>query len=205
MSTSLQSNETTVNDIDMKLEVVVIPVTDVDRATEFYGRLGWRQDVTPPGVVQFTPHGSGCSVQFGPTLSRAAPGSSYEYLIVTDVESARDALVDAGVEVGEIFHRGPEGQGVGPDPQHRSYSSLAPFNDPDGNHWLLQEITTRLPGRVEAAETSFASAGDLASAMRRAAIAHGEHEERIGAADPNWPDWYAEYMVREQSGAEPPS
>jgi catechol 2,3-dioxygenase-like lactoylglutathione lyase family enzyme len=205
MSTSLQSNETTVNDIDMKLEVVVIPVTDVDRATEFYGRLGWRQDVTPPGVVQFTPHGSGCSVQFGPTLSSAAPGSSYEYLIVSDLEGARDALIDAGVEVGEVFHRGPDGQGAGPDPQHRSYSSLAPFNDPDGNHWMLQEITTRLPGRVEAEATSFGSASDLASAMRRAAIAHGEHEKRIGQEDPNWPDWYAEYMVREQSGAEPPA
>src|SRR4029079_2296918 len=114
--TSLQRNQTTVQDIDMKLEVVVIPVTDVDRATDFYGHLGWRHDQTPPGVVQFTPHGSGCSVQFGPGLSAAAPGSASEYLIVTDVEAARDALVTAGVDVGAIFHRGPEGQGTGPDP-----------------------------------------------------------------------------------------
>jgi catechol 2,3-dioxygenase-like lactoylglutathione lyase family enzyme len=205
MSTSLQRNQTTVQDIDMKLEVVVIPVSDVDRATDFYGHLGWRHDQTPPGVVQFTPHGSGCSVQFGPSLSAAAPGSASEYLIVTDVEAARDALVTAGVDVGAIFHRGPEGQGTGPDPEHRSYLSLASFNDPDGNRWLLQEVTTRLPGRVDSAETSFASASDLADAMRRAAIAHGEHEARIGQADPDWPDWYAEYMVREQSGAPPPA
>jgi hypothetical protein len=129
---------------------------------------------------------------------------SYEYLIVSDVESARQALVTAGVDVGEIFHRGPDGQGSGPDPEHRSYFSLAAFNDPDGNHWLLQEVTTRLPGRVDATETSFGSASDLADAMRRASIAHGKHEARIGQEDPNWPDWYAQYMVREQSGAELP-
>ena len=204
MSTSRQRNQNTVQDLDMKLEVVVIPVSDVDRTTDFYRSLGWRQDQTPPGVVQFTPHGSGCSVQFGPSISAAAPGSSYEYLIVSDVESARDALVTSGIEVGEIFHRGPDGQGAGPDPQHRSYQSLAPFNDPDGNHWLLQEITTRLPGRVDSAETAFGSASDLAQAMRRASIAHGEHEKRIGAEDPDWPSWYAEYMVREQAGAPPP-
>jgi catechol 2,3-dioxygenase-like lactoylglutathione lyase family enzyme len=204
MTTSLQSNETNVRDVDMKLEVVVIPVADVDRATEFYGRLGWRQDRTPPGVVQFTPHGSGCSVQFGSNLSSAAPGSAREYLIVSDVEAARDTLVATGIEVGEVFHRGPDGQGSGPDPDHRSYLSLASFTDPDGNNWLLQEVTTRLPGRVDAAETSFGSASDLASAMRRAAAAHGEHEKRIGEADANWPDWYAEYMVRERIGAEPP-
>jgi catechol 2,3-dioxygenase-like lactoylglutathione lyase family enzyme len=184
----------------MKLEVVIIPVTDVDRSTEFYGRLGWRQDQTPPGVVQFTPHGSGCSVQFGPSLTTASPGSSKEYLIVSDIEATRDSLVASGIEVGDIFHRGPDGQGGGPDPQHRSYQSLASFSDPDGNNWVLQEITTRLPGRVDASETSFGSASDLSSAMRRAAIAHGEHEKRIGQEDANWPDWYAEYMVREQSG-----
>jgi catechol 2,3-dioxygenase-like lactoylglutathione lyase family enzyme len=191
---------------DTKLEVVVIPVSDVERATEFYGSLGWRQDVTPPGsgVVQFTPHGSGCSVQFGANLTSAAPGSAKAYLIVTDIEAARDALVAAGVEVGEVFHPGTDGPVSGPDPEHRSYLSRATFSDPDGNAWLLQEITTRLPGRVDAAETSFASASDLASAFRRAEAAHGEHEKRTGQRDENWPDWYAAYMIAEQSGAELP-
>jgi catechol 2,3-dioxygenase-like lactoylglutathione lyase family enzyme len=203
-TTNVRSNDTTVNDVDMKLEVVIIPVSDVDRATDFYGRLGWRQDETPPGLVHFTPHGSGCSVMFGPGLTSAAPGSAKEYLIVSDVEDARDALVAADIEVSDIFHLGPDGEGSGPDPEHRSYLSLASFNDPDGNNWLLQEVTTRLPGRVEATETSFGSANDLANAMRRAAAAHGEHEKRIGGADANWPDWYAAFMVSEQKGAEPP-
>jgi catechol 2,3-dioxygenase-like lactoylglutathione lyase family enzyme len=190
--------------VDMKLEVVVIPVSDVDRAKEFYRRLGWRLDRTPSGVVQFTPHGSGCSVQFGPKLTSAAPGSAKEYLIVSDIEAARNALVATGIEVSEVFHPGPDGQVSGPDPERRSYFSRASFSDPDGNNWLLQEVTTRLPGRIEAAATSFGSASDLASALRRAASAHGEHEKRTGEADPNWPDWYAEYMVSEQTGAEPP-
>jgi catechol 2,3-dioxygenase-like lactoylglutathione lyase family enzyme len=192
---------------DTKLEVVVIPVSDVDRATEFYGSLGWRQDVTPPGsgVVQFTPHGSGCSVQFGANLTSAAPGSAKGYLIVSDIEAARDALVAAGVEVSELFHLGKDGPVGGPDPEHRSYFSRATFSDPDGNAWVLQEITTRLPGRVDAAATSFASASDLASAFRRAEAAHGEHEKRTGQRDENWPDWYAAYMIAEQSGAELPT
>lgn len=190
--------------VDLKLEVVVIPVSDVDRAKEFYGRLGWRLDQTPPGVIQFTPHGSECSVQFGPNLTSATPGSAKEYLIVSDIEAARNALVAAGVEVSDIFHIGPDGPVSGLDPERRSYFSRASFSDPDGNNWLLQEITTRLPGRIEAAATSFGSASDLAGALRRAAAAHGEHEKRIGKTDANWPDWYAEYMVSEQSGAEPP-
>jgi len=193
-----------VEDVDMKIEVVVIPVSGVDRAKEFYGRLGWRLDVTPPGVVQLTPHGSGCSVQFGANLTSAAPGSAKTYLVVSDIEAVREALVAAGIEVSEVFHLGPDGPVGGPDPERRSYRSLASFSDPDGNSWVLQEVTTRLPGRVEGAATSFGSAGDLASAMRRAATAHGEHEKRIGAADPNWPDWYAQYMVSEQTGVEPP-
>jgi catechol 2,3-dioxygenase-like lactoylglutathione lyase family enzyme len=209
MSTSdVRSNDASgtasVTNVDMKLEVVVIPVSDVDRAKEFYDRLGWRLDKTPPGVVQFTPHGSGCSVQFGANLTSAAPGSAKEYLIVSDIEAARNALLAAGTEVSEVFHLGADGVVSGPDPERRSYSSRAYFNDPDGNNWLLQEITTRLPGRIEADATSFGSASDLASAMRRAAAAHGEHEKRIGEADPNWPDWYAEYMVSEQAGAELP-
>jgi catechol 2,3-dioxygenase-like lactoylglutathione lyase family enzyme len=191
----------------MKLEVVVIPVSDVERATKFYTQLGWRQDVTPPGsgVVQFTPHGSACSVQFGNRLTTAVPGSVQRtYLIVSDIEAARDAIIAAGVEVGKIFHFGPDGPVGGPDPEHGSYRSLATFSDPDGNTWLLQEITTRLPGRVDADATTFGSASDLASALRRAETAHGEHEKRTGKRDENWPDWYAEYMVREQSGGELP-
>jgi catechol 2,3-dioxygenase-like lactoylglutathione lyase family enzyme len=190
--------------VDMKLEVVVIPVSDVARAKEFYKKLGWRLDVTPPVVVQFTPPGSWCSVQFGKNLSSAAPGSAKSYLIVSDIVAARERLVAAGIEVGEFFHIGPEGRVSGLDPERGTYRSRASFNDPDGNVWLLQEITTRLPGRVDSGVTSFSSASDLASALRRAAAAHGMHEKRIGAADANWPDWYAEYMVREQSGEELP-
>ncbi|GGN79961.1 glyoxalase [Streptomyces albiflavescens] len=191
--------------VDTKLEVITIPVSDVDRAKEFYGRLGWRLDETPPGVVQFTPHGSGCSVQFGPDRTSAAPGSSQrQFLIVSDLEAARDQLVAAGIEVSEVFHPGKDGQVNGPDPEHRSYFSYASFSDPDGNSWLLQEVTTRLPGRIDPGPTTFASASDLASALRRASAAHGEHEKRIGEEDANWPDWYAEYMVREQAGTELP-
>ncbi|HET6835230.1 MAG TPA: VOC family protein [Acidimicrobiales bacterium] len=212
MSTAEVGNSATsdasVGKVDMKLEVVVIPVSDVDRATEFYASLGWRQDVTPPGsgVVQFTPPGSGCSVQFGTNLTSAAPGSAQRtFLVVSDIEAARNELVAAGIEVSEVFHRGPDGQVSGPDPEHRSYGSFASFSDPDGNSWLFQEITTRLPGRIDSAATSFGSATDLASAMRRASAAHGEHEERVGEADANWPDWYAAYMVAEQAGKELPS
>ena len=191
--------------MDVKLEVVTIPVSDFDRAKEFYQRLGWRLDDTPPGVIQLTPPGSACSVQFGPNRTSAPPGSAENlYLIVSDIEAARDELVAAGVEVSEVFHPGTDGRVSGPDPEHRSYRSFASFSDPDGNRWLLQEVTTRLPGRVDSSATSFGSAGDLTSALQRAAAAHGEHEKRTGEADPNWPDWYAEYMVREQAGAELP-
>ena len=186
---SNDASDASVTKIDMKLEVVVIPVSDVDRAKEFYRRLGWRLDVTPPGVVQFTPPGSGCSVQFGKTLTSAAPGSAKGYLIVSDIVAARNQLVAAGIEVSEFFHIGPEGRVSGLDPERRTYRSRASFNDPDGNVWLLQEITTRLPGRVDAGVTSFGSASDLAGALRRAAAAHGKHEKRIGEADPNWSDW----------------
>ena len=188
--------------VDMKIEVIVIPVSDVDRAREFYQKLGWRLDQTPPGVVQLTPHGSACSVQFGAKLTPAAPGSGKGYVIVSDIEAARQTLLAAGIKVGEIFHLGPDGPIPGPDPEHRTYRSRALFSDPDGNTWLLQEITSRLPGRIDMGATSFASVSELASALRRAAAAHGKHEKRIGAADPNWPDWYAEYMVGEQTGEE---
>jgi len=202
--TSNPPNNASVVKVDMKLEVVVIPVSDIDRAKEFYGRLGWRLDVTPSGVVQVTPPGSWCSVQFGKNLTSAAPGSAKGYLIVSDIQAARDHLVTAGIEVGEFFQIGPDGRVSGLDPERRSYRSRASFSDPDGNVWLLQEVTTRLPGRIDPGATSFASSSDLASALRRAAAAHGKHEQRIGAADPNWPDWYAEYMVREQTGEELP-
>jgi catechol 2,3-dioxygenase-like lactoylglutathione lyase family enzyme len=191
--------------VDQKLEVVIIPVSDIDRSKEFYARLGWRLDVTPPAVVQFTPPGSWCSVQFGEHLTPAAPGSGKGYLIVSDIDAARDALAAAGVEASGVFHRGPQGPESGPAPEHRSYGSLISFDDPDGNNWVFQEVTTRLPGRVDAATTSFGSASDLAGAMRRASAAHGEHEKRIGHADPDWPGWYARYMMAEQAGTELPT
>jgi catechol 2,3-dioxygenase-like lactoylglutathione lyase family enzyme len=190
--------------MDMKLEVVVIPVSDVDRAKEFYKKLGWRLDVTPPFVVQLTPPGSRCSVQFGKNLTSASPGSGKSFLVVSDVVAARDKLVAAGIEVSEFVHLSPNGLVSGLDAERRSYYSRASFSDPDGNVWVLQEITTRLPGRVDSGITSFNSASDLASALRRAAAAHGQHEKRTGTADPNWPDWYAKYMAAEHSGEEPP-
>jgi catechol 2,3-dioxygenase-like lactoylglutathione lyase family enzyme len=220
-TTEVRSDDATVGKVDMKLEVVVIPVSDVDRSKEFYGSLGWRLDADFPfengfRVVQFTPPGSGCSVQFGTSMTSAAPGSAKGlYLIVSDIETARDDLAARGADVSEVFHAGTPGaqfQAVGtsgrvsgPAPDHASYSSFATFSDPDGNGWLLQEITTRLPGRIDAAETGFASTADLASALRRAEAAHGEHERRTGQRDDNWPDWYAAYMAAEQAGAALPS
>jgi catechol 2,3-dioxygenase-like lactoylglutathione lyase family enzyme len=210
VTTEQRSSDTggvpSVGRLDMKLEVVTIPVSDVDRAREFYTRLGWRLDATPPGVVQLTPPGSGCSVQFGPNRTSAAPGSAQGmFLIVSDIAAAREKLTAAGIPVGDVFHLGPSGPVSGPDPEHGTYRSFASLRDPDGNGWLFQEITTRLPGRVDPAATSFGSASDLAGAMRRAAAAHGEHEKRIGQADPDWPDWYASYMVAEQAGTELPT
>ena len=194
---------------DMKIEVMVVPVSDVDRSKEFYLKLGWRLDAdfTFPGlrVIQVTPHGSACSLQFGTNLTPAAPGSGKGYLIVSDIEAARNSLLAPGVQVGEFFHLGPNGPAPGLDPERRTYRSRAEFKDPDGNSWVLQEITSRLPGRVEPGPTAFASATDLAIALRRAAIAHGQHEARTGQRDENWPDWYAEYMVREQAGTELPT
>jgi catechol 2,3-dioxygenase-like lactoylglutathione lyase family enzyme len=203
---------------DMKLEVVVIPVSDVDRAKEFYARLGWRLDADRSAgdtfrLVQFTPPGSTGSIQFGVNLTSAAPGSAQgTLLVVSDIESARKQLVANEIDASEVFHceagtacRFP-GIGVrvsGSQPEHLSYSSFVSFSDPDGNSWLLQEVTERLPGRV-AGDTSYTSMQDLAGAMIRAAKAHGEHEKLTGEADPNWPIWYAEYMVKEQSGEELP-
>ena len=193
--------------VDMKLEVVTVPVSDFDRAEQFYRSLGWRQDVTPPGsgIYQFTPPGSSCSVQFGTNRTTAAPGSAQnQFLIVSDIQAAHDDLTGRGIQVGDIFHLGPDGPVSGPSPERTSYSTFASFSDPDGNTWLFQEITTRLPGRVDADDTSYASVADLSDAMRRASVAHGEHETRTGEADENWPDWYASYMVAEQAGTELP-
>ena len=223
MSTNaISSNDAPGARVDMKFEIVVIPVSDAGRAKEFYGRLGWRLDADFDNgkdfrVMQFTPPGSGCSVIFGKNVTDAAPGSARGlYLIVSDIEAARAELVARGVDASEVFHdaagvyAGPDQpylfgrlRVAGRDPEHRSYRSFLSFSDPDGNGWLMQEVTTRLPGRV-AGGTMYGSAGDLAGALKRAAAAHGQHEARTGQADPNWPEWYAEYMVREQSGEEPP-
>jgi catechol 2,3-dioxygenase-like lactoylglutathione lyase family enzyme len=203
-----------VGKVDMKLEVITIPVSDVDLAKEFYGGLGWRLDADfskgDDRVVQFTPPGSQCSVHFGRNLTSVAPGSAQSlWLIVSDIQAARDELVGRGIEVSEVFHYAgwnrvdPDARLSGPAPDRRSYASFVSFSDPDRNGWLLQEITTRLPGRV-AGDTTYASAGDLSQALRRAEAAHGQHEARTGQRDQNWPDWYAEYLVREQSGEELP-
>jgi catechol 2,3-dioxygenase-like lactoylglutathione lyase family enzyme len=203
--------------IDLKLEAIVIPVSDVDRAKKFYAGLGWRLDADFPfdngfRVVQLTPPGSECSIQFGTKVTNAAPGSAKGlYLIVSDIAAAHDELVALGVKVSEVFHAktpgaqfqpdDKSGRVSGPAPDHATYRSFATFSDPDGNGWLLQEVTTRLPGRIDAAKTAFASAADLASAFRRAEAAHGEHEKRTGGQrDVNWPEWYAAYMIAEQAG-----
>lgn len=194
--------------MDMKLEVVVIPVADVDRAKRFYGNLGWRLDgdyVAGDGFrgVQFTPPGSGCSIQIGKGITSATPGSAQGlYLVVSDIVAACAALASRGVDVSEVFYRAGVGTAAQPGahPTRQSYSSFATFKDPDGNSWLVQEVTARLPGRVDGNPTTFSSASELAATLRRAAAAHGEHEKRIGGADPDWPTWYSEYIVSEQAG-----
>jgi len=207
---SESANETTKPRwVDMKLEVVVIPVADVDRAKRFYGGLGWRLDADFVAGdafrgVQFTPPGSSCSIHFGTGITSAVPGSVRNlYLVVSDIEAARTELVARGVDVSDVFHRAGPGKPPvsGRDPERRSYSSFATFSDPDGNEWLLQEVTARLPGRVKADDTTFTSPTELASALRRAEVAHGEHEKRTGGQrDANWPEWYAAYMIAEQAG-----
>ena len=198
--------------VDMKLEVVVIPVSDVDRAKHFYTKLGWRLDAEfvkgdAFRVVQFTPPGSACSIHFGKGITSAAPGSGRGlFLVVSDIEAARAWFIARGVEVSELFHMLPgEAPSSGLDPMRRSYASYATFADPDGNEWLLQEVTARLPGRVSAGHTTFTSPTELAGALRRAEAAHGEHEKRTGQRDADWPSWYAEYVVAEQDGKELPS
>jgi catechol 2,3-dioxygenase-like lactoylglutathione lyase family enzyme len=207
----------------MKFEIVVIPVSDVDRAKEFYTNLGWRLDADCASgqdfrVIQFTPPGSGCSIIFGKNVTGAAPGSAKGlYLIVSDIEAARKEILGRGIAVSDVFHgdsgvyAGPDEPYLfgrkrvrGPDAARGSYRSFASFSDPDGNGWLLQEVTTRLPGRIDSTTTNFASVNDLANALRRAEAAHGQHEKRTGQHDANWSDWYAQYMVSEQSGKELP-
>lgn len=224
IDSDVATKPSTSRSLDLKLEVVVIPVSDVDRAKAFYARLGWRLDADFASgsewrVIQFTPPGSACSVIFGRNVTAAAPGSARGlYLIVSDLQAARQDLLDRGIAVSEPFHgagdvhSGPDEPYLfgsirvsGADPKRGSYSSFASFIDPDGNGWLFQEVTTRLPGRIAADETTFASHSDLAAALRRASVAHGEHEKRTGGHDENWPDWYAEYIVREQAGQPLPS
>jgi catechol 2,3-dioxygenase-like lactoylglutathione lyase family enzyme len=224
MSTTQTSSEQTAEAqtaaaVAQKIEVVVIPVSDVDRAKQFYTSLGWRLDADFTNnddwrIVQLTPPGSPCSVFLGKGLTNAAPGSVQgTFLVVDDVQQARAELAKRGVEVSDVFHfdhdlisvASTKGRLPGPDPQDRSYFSFATFSDPDGNSWLLQEITMRLHGRIDTGVTSFGSATDLAGALRRAEAAHGEHEKRTGVRDENWPEWYAAYMVAEQSGAELPT
>jgi catechol 2,3-dioxygenase-like lactoylglutathione lyase family enzyme len=206
--------------IQMRLEALVIPVSDIDRAKQFYASLGWRLDADFPfdngfRVVQFTPPGSGCSIQFGANITSAAPGSAQGlYLIVSDVEAARGEIAARGVNISEVFHAGAPGAQFQPDgtsgrlrgpaPDHASHRSYAAFSDPDGNTWLLQEITTRLPGRIDPGGIWFASANDLASALRRAETGHGEHEKHTGQRDENWPEWYAAFIAAEQAGTELP-
>jgi catechol 2,3-dioxygenase-like lactoylglutathione lyase family enzyme len=207
-------------DVALKLEVVVIPVSDVDRAKEFYRKMGWRLDADFSfengfRVVQVMPPGSACSVQFGTHITSAQPGSAQGlYLIVSDIDAARGELVAHGVEVSEVFNAGSPGAQFqvddnggrvrGPAPEHASYQSFATFRDPDGNGWLLQEVTKRLPGRIEPDVTAYVSVADLAGALRRAEAAHGEHEKRTGQPDADWPDWYAAYMIAEHAGQELP-
>jgi catechol 2,3-dioxygenase-like lactoylglutathione lyase family enzyme len=207
--------------VDLRLEAVVIPVSDVDDAKAFYESLGWRLDADFAfdngfRVVQFTPPGSPCSMQFGSNITSAAPGSARGlYLVVSDIEAARNTLVARGVEVSEVFHPetpgaqfqpdGSSGRAAGPADERASYGTFATFSDPDGNGWLLQEVTTRLPGRIDRAAPSYTSVNDLMQALKRAAIAHGEHEKRTGQSDENWPDWYAAYMAAEQTGAQLPT
>jgi catechol 2,3-dioxygenase-like lactoylglutathione lyase family enzyme len=198
--------------VDMKFEVSLVPVSDVDRAKDFYIKLGWRLDDDIVAgddfrVVQLTPPGSASSISFGKGLTPAKPGSFRGGLIVSDVEAAQKDLAARGIKVSEVFHGwpfSPEGRISGPDRERKSYSSYAAFEDPDGNAWIVQEVTRRAPGRVNTAAITFASTNDLASALRRAGAAHGEHEKRTGLRDSNWPASYAAYIAAEQSGTDLP-
>jgi catechol 2,3-dioxygenase-like lactoylglutathione lyase family enzyme len=198
--------------VDMKFEVAIVPVSDVDRAKEFYTSLGWRLDDDIVAgddfrVVQMTAPGSACSISFGKGLTPAVPGSFRGGLIVSDIEAAHNEFVAKGIDASEVFHGSPfsvAGRISGPDPERQSYRSYIAFQDPDRNAWIVQEVTHRAPGRIDPTTTTFGSATDLASAMHRAAVAHGEYEKRIGQRDGNWSAWYAAYIAAEQTGAELP-
>jgi catechol 2,3-dioxygenase-like lactoylglutathione lyase family enzyme len=190
--------------VDMKLEVVVIPVSDVDRAKRFYGNLGWRLDADFASgddfrVVQFTPPGSPCSIHFGTGVTSAVPGSARGlYLVVSDIEAARAELVDRGVDMSEVFHRAGPGKPPlsGPDPDRRSYGSFTSFSDPDGNGWLVQEVRTRLPGRGLSMDVA-----SLTELLREAEERHGEYEPT--APKHHWSGWYAAYIVARERGRNP--
>jgi catechol 2,3-dioxygenase-like lactoylglutathione lyase family enzyme len=207
-----QKYEAGVTRVAMNLEVDVIPVSDVERSKQFYQLLGWRLDADDAPaknvrIVQFTPPGSGCSVTFGNGLTAAAPGSAAAALIVPDIEAAHNELIRRGIDAIEVWHGAafpPEARLPGPDPKRTSYGSFFSFKDPDGNVWIVQEVTRRLPGRIDPATTTFASINDLANAIRRAAAALGEHEKHNGQRDGNWQDRYAAYMAAEQAGTELP-
>jgi catechol 2,3-dioxygenase-like lactoylglutathione lyase family enzyme len=207
------SREADVGKVDMHLEIDIIPVSDIDRCKQFYERLGWRldDDVSPLDglrIVQLTPPGSACSTTFGKGLTTAAPGSAEGGLVVSDIEAAHDELVGSGIDTSDVWHGPPfpvEARQPGPDPARTSYASFCSFNDPDGNTWLVQEVTTRLPGRIDTAVSAFASTPDLASALRRAEAAHAMHEKRTGVRDQDWPTWYASYIVAEQAGTDLPT
>ncbi len=194
--------------VDLKLEVVTIPVSDFDRSKSFYTGLGWRLDADfqfgdGTRAIQFTPPGSPCSVHFGPGASHDAAGPQREVCSSSSPTSKPRVPIcsSAALAVSKVFHRaGKEAHIDGRHPEGQSYASFATFNDPDGNVWLLQEVTARLPGRVDATDTTFTSPTELESALRRAATAHGEHEKRIGKRDEDWPTWYADYIVKEQAG-----
>ncbi|WP_066951118.1 VOC family protein [Microtetraspora fusca] len=219
-TTTLATEPTATKQADLKLEAVVIPVSDVDRSKRFYQDLGWRLDADFAfdngfRVVQVTPPGSPASIQFGTLITHQQPGTAEGiYLVVSDVVAARDRLVALGVDVSDVFHpqapgaqfgQVPDGQADGPATDRASYGSFATFRDPDGNAYLIQEVTTRLPGRVDTTATEYASVNDLVEALKSAAAAHGEHEARNGGAyDENWPEWYAAYMVAERHGDELP-
>ena len=207
MSTEQMSREhateiPTAATVDLKLEVVVIPVSDVDRAKRFYEGLGWRLDADFVAGdnwrgVQMTPPGSPCSVHFGKGITKAAPGSFENlYLVVSDIEAARRELTSRGANVGEAFHFSGFGEPPtpGPDPSGRSYGTFATFSDPDGNSWLLQEIKTRLPGRG----LSNLDVPTLTELLREAEQHHGEYEPT--APKHHWSDWYSAYIVAREQG-----
>jgi catechol 2,3-dioxygenase-like lactoylglutathione lyase family enzyme len=200
--------------VDMKLEVVVVPVSDVDRAKDFYQALGWRLDAdfaTSPDfrVVQLTPPGSACAIIFGTGITAATPGTAEGLqLVANDIGAARAELAARGADVSEVFHdaggvfhhAGTTGRVSGPAPEHQTYGSWVSFSDPDGNSWFVQEVTTRLPGRATSVLAAYDSVDGLADALRRAEAAHGKYEKETGRPDPDWPGWYARYMADEAAG-----